>query len=113
MLINPFCIGIVRWRGLRDEQNAKGDRRRRLSEAIWARENVRLDAELSALSTTPQAEPKGPPLSTHIDTWKAGDTNERREVLKTLLTSVVVDMATGQFATWKPRTEWAFASPRT
>ena len=109
MLINPFYIGIVRWRGLGDEQNAKGDRRRRLSEAICARENDLLDAELFALSTTPEAEPQGPPLST----LKAGDTNERREVLKALLTTVVVDMATGQFATWKPRTEWAFAFPRT
>ena len=103
----------MRWRGLRDEQNAKGDRRRRLSEAIFARKIDQFDAELSALSTSPEAELQGPPLSTLMDAWKAGDTNERREVLKALLTSVVVDMATGQFATWKPRTEWAFASPRT
>lgn len=29
MLSNPFYIGIVRWRGLRDELNPQGDRRRR------------------------------------------------------------------------------------
>lgn len=81
-------------------------RRGRLAEAAWAREIDRLDAELVALSGAPELEPEGPPLATLLDAWHEGDVVERREVLRALLSEIVVDVVGKRIASWTPWPRW-------
>lgn len=81
-------------------------RRGRLAEAAWAREIDRLDAELAALTSAPEPEPEGPPLASLLDAWSAGDTAERREVLRALLSEVVIDVPGRRIASWTPHRRW-------
>lgn len=81
-------------------------RRGRLAEAAWAREIDRLDAELAALTSAPEPEPEGPPLSSLLDAWQDGNVSERREVLRALLSEIVIDVPGRRIASWTPRQAW-------
>ena len=81
-------------------------RRGRLAETAWAREIDRLDAELAALTSAPEPEPEGPPLSSLLEAWQDGTVSERREVLRALLSGVVIDVPGRRIASWTPHRRW-------
>lgn len=82
-------------------------RRGRLAEAAWAREIDRLDAELATLTSAPEPEPEGPPLASLLDAWQDGTVSERREVMRALLSEIVIDVPGRRIASWTPRQAWS------